>query len=119
MFKYFKLAILIILLTVFAGFGEESDSTVNKVKNELVFVKGGTFQMGSNAITVNKVKTPIHLVTVNDFYISKYELTQSKWGQHMPALYYNFGEGPNYPVYYVSWYETLVYCNKRSIAEGF
>ena len=28
------------------------------------------------------------------------------------------GIGENHPAYYVSWYETLVYCNKCSIAEG-
>lgn len=26
-------------------------------------------------------------------------------------------EGDNYPVYDVSWFDALVYCNKRSIAE--
>lgn len=28
------------------------------------------------------------------------------------------GKGENYPVYYVSWYDTLVYCNLRSLSEG-
>lgn len=36
----------------------------------------------------------------------------------MPENTYNYGTGDNYPVYYVSWYATLVYCNKRSISEG-
>jgi hypothetical protein len=29
-----------------------------------------------------------------------------------------YGVGDNFPTYFVNWYETLVYCNKRSIAEG-
>jgi formylglycine-generating enzyme required for sulfatase activity len=29
-----------------------------------------------------------------------------------------YGVGDNYPVYFVSWYSILVYCNKRSIDEG-
>ena len=29
-----------------------------------------------------------------------------------------YGKGSSYPAYYVSWYDALVYCNKRSIAEG-
>jgi formylglycine-generating enzyme required for sulfatase activity len=28
------------------------------------------------------------------------------------------GEGDNYPIYYVSWYEAVEYCNKLSIKEG-
>ena len=31
---------------------------------------------------------------------------------------YNKGAGDRYPAYYVSWYDTLVYCNLRSIAES-
>ena len=29
-----------------------------------------------------------------------------------------YGIDENHPAYYVSWYDALVYCNKRSIAEG-
>jgi formylglycine-generating enzyme required for sulfatase activity len=29
-----------------------------------------------------------------------------------------YGEGDNYPMYYVSWYEAVEYCNKRSQKEG-
>ena len=49
---------------------------------EMVFVKGGTFTMGateeqgSDAWTIEK---PAHSVTVSDFYIGKYEVTQAQW----------------------------------------
>jgi formylglycine-generating enzyme required for sulfatase activity len=29
-----------------------------------------------------------------------------------------YGEGDNYPMYYVNWLEAVEYCNKRSIKEG-
>jgi formylglycine-generating enzyme required for sulfatase activity len=29
-----------------------------------------------------------------------------------------FGEGDNYPMYFVNWYEVIDYCNKRSQREG-
>jgi len=42
---------------------------------EMIFVKGGTFSMGSNEVDDEK---PIHQVTLNDFYIGKYEVTQKQ-----------------------------------------
>jgi formylglycine-generating enzyme required for sulfatase activity len=82
-----------------------------------VKVLGGTFQMGSSDGQSNE--EPVHSVTLSSFYIGKYEVTQSEWVRVMgtnPASCY--GEGVNYPVYFVSWYAALVYCNKRSIQEG-
>ena len=44
---------------------------------EMVFVKGGTFQMGSNDGDSNE--RPVHTVTVSDFYIGKYEITYAEY----------------------------------------
>ena len=44
---------------------------------EMVFVKGGTFRMGSN--NGDKDEKPIHLVTVRSFYISKHEITVKQY----------------------------------------
>jgi formylglycine-generating enzyme required for sulfatase activity len=85
----------------------------------LVLVKGGAFTMGDHLGDGYSNELPLHMVTLSDFYLGSTELTQSEWAQYMPAATYDYGAGLNYPVYYVSWYSTLVYCNKRSIAEGF
>ncbi|MBC8415078.1 MAG: formylglycine-generating enzyme family protein [Candidatus Cloacimonetes bacterium] len=67
----------------------------------MVFVQGGTFQMGSNEYEDEK---PIHSVTISDFYIGKYEVTQKEWKEVMganPSIW----KGDNLPVEQVSWYE--------------
>lgn len=58
-------------------------------------------------------------ITVSSFYIDKYELTQAGYQAVMgsnPASTY--GVGSNYPVYKVSWFNAIEYCNRRSIQEG-
>ncbi|MEK7263345.1 MAG: SUMF1/EgtB/PvdO family nonheme iron enzyme [Bacteroidota bacterium] len=43
---------------------------------QMIFLQGGTYQMGSNLYSNEQ---PIHSVTLSNFYISKYEVTQSQW----------------------------------------
>jgi formylglycine-generating enzyme required for sulfatase activity len=50
---------------------------------EWVFVKGGTFQMGSNNGAPDE--KPIHTVTVADYYISKTEVTNAQYTEYLNA----------------------------------
>jgi formylglycine-generating enzyme len=77
---------------------------------DLVFVQGGTFKnIKSNYYGKG--------VTVADFYIGKYEVTQKEWVQVMGSNPSNF-RGDDRPVEMVSWYDSIEYCNRRSIKEG-
>jgi formylglycine-generating enzyme required for sulfatase activity len=80
----------------------------------MIEIPAGSFSMGQT-----DVATPVHTVNITrPFYLGKYEVTQKEWQTTMgrnPAS--GYGVGDNYPVYSVSWYSILVYCNKRSIAE--
>lgn len=72
---------------------------------EFVFVKGGCYQMGDVFGDGNSDERPIHEVCVNDFFIGKYEVTQSQWEK---AMGYNpsfFKRGGSYPVENMSWFE--------------
>lgn len=75
-----------------------------------VLVKGGAFQnKNSNLFGKN--------IIIKDFYIGKYELTQKEWVEVMGSNPSKF-KGDSLPVDRVSWYESVEYCNKRSIKEG-
>ena len=95
---------------------------IEKIPTRFVFIKAGTFKMGSTA--EGSDEQPVHEVTLTkNFYMSKYEVTQGEYekyctyGGSSPSS--DYGEGNGYPAYFVSWYDALVYCNKRSIDEGF
>ncbi len=51
--------------------------------DDMIFVEGGTFQMGSNDGDADE--KPIHYVIVNDFYIGKYEVTVSEFKEFIDA----------------------------------
>jgi formylglycine-generating enzyme required for sulfatase activity len=80
----------------------------------MVYVEGGTFNMGSNDYDDEK---PVHKVSVSSFYIGKYEVTQKEWREVMGSSPSYF-KGDDIPVENVSWYDVIEYCNQRSLREG-
>jgi len=68
-----------------AAGGDYGDN--DKPEIETVFVKGGTFRMGCVNAKGNDCykEEPSHNVTLGDFYIGKYEVTQKQWRQLMES----------------------------------
>lgn len=83
---------------------------------EMVFVKGGTFQMGSNK--GDNDEKPIHTVTLSDFYIGKYEVTQKQWKAFMDSNPSNFTNCDNCPVERVSWKDIQEFIKKLNQKTG-
>ncbi|HEY4787151.1 MAG TPA: SUMF1/EgtB/PvdO family nonheme iron enzyme [Bacteroidales bacterium] len=80
-----------------------------KEPDKFVFVKGGTFQnTKSNYYEKN--------ISLSDFHIGKYEVTQKEWIEVMGNNPSKF-KGDNLPVETVSWYDCIEYCNKRSLKD--
>ncbi len=73
-------------------------------KQEMVFIKGGCYQMGDSFGEGGSDEKPVHEVCVDDFYLGKYELTQSEWKEIMGRIPSGFKFcGKDCPVELVSW----------------
>jgi formylglycine-generating enzyme required for sulfatase activity len=81
---------------------------------EMVFVEGGTFQMGGDVIG----EKPKHMVTLSDFYIGKFEITQSQWSQIMFDNPSFFKDCENCPVEEVTWIVLQDYIEKLNRKTG-
>jgi formylglycine-generating enzyme len=107
--KSLVLTIIMFVVSLTAISGPAGASS-RKVPGNFVLVKGGTFKN----IKSNYYGTG---VVVSDFYISKYDVTQKEWVEVMGSNPSKF-KGGNLPVEMVSWYDSIEYCNKRSLKEG-
>ncbi len=98
---YMKKLYLIILSFVFSlvTFAITKDTP----EIEMIDVKGGTFSMGFNPDeTEHAYETPRHEVTLHNYRIGKYEVTQELWETVMgdnPSVF----KGKSRPVENVSW----------------
>ncbi len=122
-----KRSIFLLIAVMAAVSACSQEEPVKQVKTEeFVLVKGGTFRNTKSGYYGESANIP-------DFYIGKYEVTQKEWVEVMgsnPAEFKdkNFKveyasnpsefKGGNLPVEMVSWYDSVEYCNKRSIKEG-
>ena len=71
---------------------------------EMVFVKGGCFQMGDTFRDGGEDERPVHEICVEDFYIGKYEVTQAQWKAVMGDNPSGFKDcGDDCPIENVSW----------------
>jgi len=83
---------------------------------EMVYVEGGTFEMGSN--DGNDDEKPAHKVTLNSFYIGKYEVTQKQWQAIMGNNPSFFLGCDNCPIEEVSWDDVQEFIRKLNQKTG-
>ncbi len=95
------------LLLVNFGFAQDEDK-----EPEMILIEGGILNMG-NDYSENKDERPEHKVSINGFYISKYETTAGEYtkfckvvGKKPPTA-----KNPRFPVTSVNWQDAVMYCN--------
>lgn len=82
--RYLQLICLIFIILFLSGCTAlnphaKADYTVGIADMDFVFVKGGTFQMGSSS---HSSEQPVHSVTVPDLYVGMFEVTYEQFEQY-------------------------------------
>ena len=85
---------------------------------EMLWVKPGTFEMGSPSSEKNRGDDETrHTVTLmSGFYLGKHEVTQAQWEKVMGSNPSGF-KGGDRPVEQVSWNDAVAFCKKLTDAE--
>jgi len=85
--------------------------------NLMIPIKGGTFDMGDTFGDGDASEKPIHKVTVPDFHLCKYPVTQAQWKKIMgdnPASF----KGDDLPVEQVNWDDAQAFLKKLNEKTG-
>ena len=90
------------------------------LEENFVYVKGGTFSMGSPWSETNRGENEVqHQVTVNDFFICKFTITQAEYEKHIGKNPSHFQGKGKLPVESVSWFDAIHFCNIMNREAGF
>ena len=97
----------------------------NGVKLEMIYIPAGEFMMGSNE---SEYEQPIHKVTLSEFYLGKYPITQAQYQAVMgnnPSYFQSRNKAPlskggwgDHPLEGVSWNDAQKFCQKLSEMTG-
>lgn len=113
--------------------GENYVETAVNMELAMVYVEGGSFQMGATEEQrryAQRDEYPSHTVTLSSYYISATEITQGQWVRvmgkdlrdHLDAkgIWYTDPAqfGADLPMCYVSWEEAMAFCRELSRLTG-
>ncbi len=98
----------------------------NDVPPGMALVPAGSFQMGDTFGEGDTNELPVHAVYVSSFFMDHDKVTRALWNSvcewaanhgysfDLPGL----GKADDHPVYSVTWYDAVKWCNARSELQG-
>ena len=94
----------------------------------MVFIPGGTFQMGDHFSEGHSNELPLHSVTLDSFWMGRTEVTR---GEYQFIMEWGLSHGYQFdrtnvvglfeadaPVYEINWYDAIKWCNAKSEMEN-
>ena len=133
LFPIIIVAVITIIGIIVSKNGNEEENTENSaeikyenntitipgtdISYKMVYVEGGTFQMGSDDSEADSDEKPIHSVTLSAYYIGETEVTQELWRTVMGNNPSKF-KGSIKPVENVSWEDCQEFIKKLNKKTG-
>lgn len=107
------------ILAIAAGSGKKPvEKTTGGI--DLVYISPGTFTMGKED-KGRDYNPPRSVAVSKGFWLGKYEITQKQYADitgENPCAGSRYGEGDSLPVYNISWYDAVEFCNILSEHNG-
>ena len=88
-----------------------------RLMEEMIWVEGGTFIMGSDLESASSIEKPAHKVTLSGFHIGKYEVSQELFEQVM-GWNLSYFPGKAYPVNNISWWNIQLFIERLNKITG-
>lgn len=106
------------------GLTEAQQKALTSILDNMVLVEGGSFMMGntSDAESFNTMQdtlsSPAHKVALNNFYIGRYEITQSEWKAFLPLAGRVTEENDAKAMDRLSWEDAKLFADTLSVLTG-
>ncbi|MDR9826780.1 SUMF1/EgtB/PvdO family nonheme iron enzyme [Vibrio sp. FNV 38] len=88
------------------------------INHDMVLVEGGSYVRGSDSSDASVAEKPAHEVTVDSFYIAKFEVTQELFHSVMGSSMSFFQHDPNIPVNNLSWQHAVYFVEQLNELTG-
>ncbi|MBE0643665.1 MAG: SUMF1/EgtB/PvdO family nonheme iron enzyme [Bacteroidetes bacterium] len=115
---FLAVTLLIVAASIpFSGCSDDGDDPASS-DVPMVLIPAGSFTMGDQRGDGVGEEKPTRTVSLNGFFICKYEITQKMYQTVMgenPSII----KGDNHPVENVTWFKALEFCNALSVKEGY
>jgi formylglycine-generating enzyme required for sulfatase activity len=89
----------------------------DELSSNMILVEGGTFEMGSNSPKARKREQPAHQVSLDSYYIGRYEVTQDLFEQIM-GWNNSYFYCEKCPINNISWFNMQLFIERLNSATG-
>ena len=94
-----------------------SPATIERLMNDMVWVEGGSFTMGTDLESASSHEKPAHTVTLSGFHIGKHEVSQALFEELM-GWNVSYFPAPDQPVNNVSWWNIQLFLDRLNAVTG-